>query len=197
MGTRRTDAPVAARHRRRGVPGQRTGAQDAHRHRRPFTLPCGCHRFAGAVWSRGVRCLLGRHHPLGCTVRGAHRQRQAVLRKVHQAITGRSSLRTDLPRERHRCSIDQAPLTNDHRQDRGLSQDIATRTSRRDRRIRIHRSPPRQPSTNGCTPTTPRGPTSHWTWPPPQACSAAESPIRNYTWPLTLAAPTNRPTPPR
>ena len=72
----------------------------------------------------------------GIPRRGAHRQRQAVHRPVHEALTGRGEVRADLPGERHHHPPDQAPHPHHHRQGRTLAQDRAPGVPRRPRLLR-------------------------------------------------------------
>ena len=91
-------------------------------------------------------------------VRGAHRQRQAVHRPVHQAPPGRGAVRADLPGERHHRPADQAAA---HRPRPGRS-NAGTRHCAGNCWTTPARSPTcrrRRPrSTAGCTPTTTQRP---------------------------------------
>ena len=67
----------------------------------------------------------------------AHRQRHRVHRPVHQAAPGRGAVRADLPGERHHRAADQAPVADDHGQDRAAAPVPAGRAAGRAWPVRL------------------------------------------------------------
>ena len=54
--------------------------------------------------------------PLRRSVGSAQRQRRSIHWPIYQAAAGRGAVREDLPRQRHQTAVDQAPITDHHRQ---------------------------------------------------------------------------------
>jgi transposase InsO family protein len=67
---------------------------------------------AEALGARGLYSFHRGHGRLRSAVRSVDRQRETVHRAVHQALSGRGSVRTDLPGVRHHHALDQTPFTD-------------------------------------------------------------------------------------